>query len=156
MIKFCIHAIGKLKKSPTLELIDDYKSRIINKLEIRELELKKAKSMSIDSIKEHEADLLLSGIPNNSRIISMDERGELVSSKEFANYITQQSINGFSSFVFMIGGADGLHERVRASSHKIISLGRITLPHMLARLILVEQIYRAERIMNNHPYDKSE
>lgn len=143
-----------LKKTPTLELVSDYKSRIVNQLEIREFELKKTKNVSVDSIKEHEADLLLSGIPGNARIISMDEKGELVSSKEFANYISQQNINGVSSFVFIIGGAYGLHERVKKESHKIISLGRITLPHMLARLILVEQIYRAERIMHNHPYDK--
>ena len=110
---------------------------MVGHLEIREFELKKANNLSTQAIKEHEAKLLLADIP-----------------REFAGYISRESTAGFSSFVFIIGGADGLHDSVRKSAHKIFSLGRITLPHMLARLVLVEQIYRAERIMANHPYDK--
>lgn len=154
MIRFSIRAIGKLKKSPVLELIDDYRSRIVNRLDIIELESKRTKASSCDGAKEDEAKLLLAGLPNSACIISMDETGQLVSSKEFADYISAQSLAGISSFVFMIGGADGLHMSVKQASNKIISLGRITLPHMLARLVLVEQLYRIERIMQNHPYNK--
>lgn len=154
MLKFYIHAIGKLKNAHISELIFDYKKRLNSHLEIQEFELKKAKNLSVDSVKEHEAKLLLSDIPDNACVIAMDETGTTFSSREFAGYISRKSTAGFSTFVFIIGGADGLHDSIRKSAHQVFSLGRITLPHMLARLVLVEQIYRAERIMDNHPYDK--
>jgi len=154
LLKFYIHAIGKLKNAHISELIFDYKKRLNSHLEIQEFELKKAKNLSVDSVKEHEAKLLLSDIPDNACVIAMDETGTTFSSREFAGYISRKSTAGFSTFVFIIGGADGLHDSIRKSAHQVFSLGRITLPHMLARLVLVEQIYRAERIMDNHPYDK--
>ncbi len=154
MIKFQINAIGKLKKSPTLELVEEYKNRVRNQIKINELEIKKSKSTSRDSLKQSEAELLLSDIPKNSCLISMDETGDLLTSHEFSDFIEQKTNEGYSSFVFFIGGADGLHSSVKKQSDRIISLGKITLPHMLARLILVEQIYRIEKIMDNHPYDK--
>lgn len=154
MIKFQINAIGKLKKSPTLELIEGYKNRVRSQIKINQLDFKKSQYMSEDSIKKTEAELLLSEIPKNSCLVSMDETGDLLTSHEFARFIEQKTNEGYSSFVFFIGGADGLHSSVKKQSDRVISLGRITLPHMLARLILVEQIYRIEKIMDNHPYDK--
>ncbi len=152
MLKFRINAIGKLKKSSILDLIDDYKSRIRNNLEIFEYEAKKSSSIITEKI--NEAKLLLSGLPKNSFIVSMDEKGELLSSHQFAELLQQKINIGYSSFVFFIGGANGLDDSVRNQSDKILALGKITLPHMLARLILVEQLYRAECIMDNHPYNK--
>lgn len=154
MIKFQINAIGKLKRSPTLELIEGYKNRIHNQIKINELDFKRSQSASEDSVKQGEAELLLSDLPRNSCLISMDETGDLLTSHEFAKFVEQKTNEGCSSFVFFIGGADGLHSSVKKQSDRVISLGKITLPHMLARLILVEQIYRIEKIMDNHPYDK--
>ena len=154
MIKFQINAIGKLKKSPTLELIEDYKTRVHNQVKINEWEFKRSQNASEDSVKLAEAELLLSDVPKNSYLISMDETGDLLTSHEFAKFIEQKTNEGYSSFVFFIGGADGLHSSVKKQSNRVVSLGKITLPHMLARLILVEQIYRIEKIMDNHPYDK--
>lgn len=154
MIKFQINAIGKLKRSPILELIDEYKNRVHNQIKINEFEFKRPQNISEDSVKQGEAELLLNDIPKNSCLISMDEKGDLLTSHEFAKFIEQKTNEGYSSFVFFIGGADGLHSLVKKQSDQIISLGKITLPHMLARLILVEQIYRIEKIMDNHPYDK--
>lgn len=154
MIKFQISAIGKLKRSPTFELIDEYKNRIHNQIKINEFEFKRSQNISEDSIKQGEAKLLLSDIPKNSCLISMDETGDLLTSHEFAKFIEQKTNEGYSAFVFFIGGADGLHSSIKKQSNRVISLGKITLPHMLARLILVEQIYRIEKIMDNHPYDK--
>ena len=154
MIKFQINAIGKLKKSPTLELIEEYKNRVRSQIKINELDFKRSQNMSENSVKQGEAELLLSDIPKNSCLVSMDETGDLLTSHEFAKFIEQKTNEGCSSFVFFIGGADGLHSSIKKQSDRIISLGRITLPHMLARLVLVEQIYRIEKIMDNHPYDK--
>ena len=154
MIRFRINAIGKLKNSPVSDLIDDYKGRIRNEVEIKEFEFRRNQSLSVEMIKIEEAKLLSSEILKNSYLISIDEKGELLSSHELSDLVKQKANEGYSSFVFFIGGADGLHDSIRKQSDKIISLGRITLPHMLARLILVEQIYRIEKIMDNHPYDK--
>ena len=154
MIRFQINAIGKLKRSPILELINEYKNRIHNQIKINELEFKRSQGVSEGSIKQGEAELLLADFSRNSYLISMDEKGDLLTSHEFSKFIEQKTNEGYSSFVFFIGGADGLHSSVKKQSDRVISLGKITLPHMLARLILVEQIYRIEKIMGNHPYDK--
>ncbi len=154
MVRFQINAVGKLKKSPILALIDEYKGRIHNQIKINEWEFKRSRSVSEDSVKQGEAELLLADLPRNSCLVSMDETGDLLTSHEFAKFIEQKTNKGYSSFVFFIGGADGLHSSVKKRSDRVISLGKITLPHMLARLILVEQIYRIEKIMDNHPYDK--
>lgn len=154
MIKFQINAIGKLKKSPTLELIDEYRNRMKNSLEIFEFDLKKTANLPIDGVKAKEAELLKSNLPKQSFVFAMDETGDLLTSHQFADLIQQKVERGFSSFAFIIGGAAGLDSSIRNSSDKVLALGKMTMPHMLARLILVEQLYRAECIMNNHPYDK--
>ena len=154
MIKFCVRAIGKLKNKAILSLIDDYKSRITNSLELNELEIKKSTSIAMSVVKNEEAKLLLSDVKRGSYKIALDERGENLSSHQLAELVQSKSIAGYSSFTFFIGGADGLDDSVRSSCDKIISFGRITLPHMLARLVLIEQIYRIEKIISNHPYDK--
>ena len=153
MIRFCVRAIGKLKNKAELFLIEEYRSRLINQLEIQEIETKR-QSASFDLSKQEEGRLLLSGLKSNVYKIALDERGELLSSRQLSELISKKSSEGYSSFVFFIGGANGLHDVVRNASDKVISFGRITLPHMLARVVLVEQIYRIERIMENHPYDR--
>lgn len=134
-----------------LSLLDEYDSRLINHLEIHEMEAKKSQSTDI---KLAEAKLLLKGLDRDIYKIALDEHGELLDSHQLAELIQTKSTAGFSSFIFFIGGANGLHESVLHSADKIIALGRITLPHMLVRLVLVEQIYRIEKIVGNHPYDK--
>ncbi len=154
MIRFQINTIGKLKGSPVWELIEEYRSRIHSQLKINESEFKRSRNMSEDFVRQREAELLLSDVPRNSYLIAMDETGNLITSREFAKFIEQKTSESYSSFVFFIGGADGLHLSIKRRSNRVISLGKVTLPHILARLILVEQIYRIEKIMNNHPYDK--
>lgn len=149
MIKFYVRAIGKLKNKALLTLIEEYRLRMSNFCEIQELEPKKT-SVS----KSEEAKLLLNNIKSNSYKIALDESGDLLSSHQFAELIIKKSVDGYPSFTFFIGGADGLDDSARESSDKIISFGRITLPHMLARLVLIEQLYRCEKILSNHPYDK--
>ena len=154
MIKFQINAIGKLKKSPVLELISSYRCRIKNSLVICEFELKKSAGLPTENLKLREAELLMSNVPAKSFVFSMDERGELLNSHQFADLLQQKVQQCYSSFVFIIGGAAGLDKSIHDRSDQILALGKMTLPHMLARLVLVEQIYRAECIINHHPYDK--
>ena len=125
-----------------------------NSLEIFEFDLKKTANLPIDGVKAKEAELLKSNLPKQSFVFAMDETGDLLTSHQFADLIQQKIERGFSSFAFIIGGAAGLDSSIRKDSDKVLALGKMTMPHMLARLILVEQLYRAECIMNNHPYDK--
>lgn len=154
MIKFYVRAIGKLKNKSLVSLIDDYRSKMSNSCEIQEFEAKKTSVLPTKLVKTEESKLLLSGIKPFTYKIALDESGELLSSHQFAELISKQSNLGCSSFTFFIGGADGLDNSVRNFSDSILSFGRITFPHMLARLVLIEQLYRCEKILNNHPYDK--
>jgi len=154
LIRFYIRAIGKLKNKAILSLINEYRSRLTNSLDLQELEAKKSTSLAMSIVKTEEAKLLLGDVKSGSYKIALDERGENLSSHQLAELVQKKSISGCSSFTFFIGGADGLDDSVRSSCDKIISFGKITLPHMLARLVLIEQIYRIEKIMSNHPYDK--
>ena len=85
-------------------------------------------------------------------IIALDEKGENITSIDFASKINYWRQNGDISFI--IGGADGLSDEVRSVAKYIISFSKMTMPHSLARLVLVEQLYRANSILNNHPYHR--
>ncbi len=89
----------------------------------------------------------------DSYIISLDSKGKMLSSEELAKFLENIQFKT-SNIIFCIGGSHGHHKSLLDKSQDIISLGKLTLPHKLARLILVEQIYRAESILSNHPYHK--
>jgi 23S rRNA (pseudouridine1915-N3)-methyltransferase len=153
-----LYAIGKLKKSPMLSLIDDYQKRIVGiarglgfkPLEITEIDHKK--NLVGNSLKQHEATLLLSNSPDI--VIALDETGDNVSSHAFAKMLDNYKNRNHPSCRFVIGGADGLCQSVRDKAHNIISFGNLTYPHMLVRVMITEQIYRAMTILSNHPYHR--
>jgi len=162
-----ILAIGRLKKGPESALIDDYVTRLggqkggkpgraaigtLGPLQVKEAEAKKG--LSGDALKTAEADLLRGMRPDGAITICLDERGKTLDSREFAQKLVQFQDNGARNAVFMIGGADGLAADLRAEADLVISFGRMTLPHMLARVILAEQLYRAATIAAGHPYHR--
>ena len=110
--------------------------------------------MTSEQLKEAESSLLLSSIPQGGKIIALDERGKTPSSREFADILGKWMDEGVQSISFLIGGANGHAEKVRTQADYKLSFGRMTLPHMLARVVLVEQIYRAKTILDGHPYHK--
>ena len=87
-------------------------------------------------------------------IVAMDERGKTLSSRDFAGKIQNLQNEGLSQMQFIIGGADGLNDEIRQRSNLLLSFGKQTWPHMLARVMLLEQIYRAQQILKNHPYHR--
>ena len=102
---------------------------------------------------EKEAALIKEAIPNGSRIIALDLKGQSYSSEDLALKLTQlQQVN--SHFCFLIGGPEGFAAETLALSHDRWSLSKLTLPHPLVRIILLETLYRAWSIINNHPYHK--
>lgn len=152
-MKILISAIGKLnKKSPESELINNYIKKTTWPVSIKENEEKK--SLSGDALKEAESRLLMACIPIGAKIIVLDERGKELSSKELAQQVAKWRDNGIQNIVFLIGGANGHTEATRKKADLILSFGRMTMPHMLARVILTEQIYRIKTILDGHPYHR--
>jgi len=145
-MKIYILAIGKCKHgSPEEELIKEYQKRLSWELIIREKD---------NDTKEKEADFLLKNIVGGAKIVVLDERGENISSLDFAKRIGDWQLDGVSDICFLIGGADGHTEEVRKKADLILSFGKLTMPHMLIRAVLIEQIYRAQTILSGHPYHR--
>ena len=151
-----ILAIGRLRKGPEKDLIEDYISRFnrsgrplgLGPVELTELEDKKGGG------KGAEAALLLKAIGQSATVIALDERGTLQSYPDFAAHLARISDAAPSELVFVIGGADGLDPAVlqRAQSH--LSFGKMVWPHMLVRVMLTEQLYRAASILAGGPYHR--
>ena len=144
-MRVLIAAIGKAKASPEHQLYTDYIKRLKWKMDCREF---------AGAGKEREGELLLNACKGYEKLIALDESGKPLSSREFAQTISNWQQQGASSFAFIIGGADGLSDEVLKKSHLVWSLGRVTWPHMLVRALLAEQLYRAWSLLNNHPYHR--
>ena len=148
-----ISAIGKLKKnSPEYELMSSYLKRVKWSVEIKEYEAKKA--LTGTALKNAEAELLVSGIPHKAKTVVLDEHGDTLSSREFAGKLRSWQNNGVDTVAFLIGGADGHGKPAKEKADLTLSFGRMTLPHFLMRVVLAEQIYRAQTILNGHPYHR--
>lgn len=145
-MKIYILAIGKCKKgSPEDMLIKEYQKRLNWELIIKEKD---------NDERQKEAKFLLENIPSMAKVVVLDERGENMKSLEFAKRIGDWQIEGVSDICFLIGGADGHTDEVRKRADMLLSFGKLTMPHMLIRAILTEQIYRAQTILNHHPYHR--
>ncbi len=145
MIK--IICIGKIKEKYLTDLINDYQKRInkYHKLEIIEL-----KDSNINNEKEE----ILKHIKTSDYIISMCIEGKLLTTLELKDKIESLMLNGNSNITFIIGGSDGIHDEIKRQSNELISFSKLTFPHGLFRGILLEQIYRVFKIMNNETYHK--
>ena len=152
-MRIILAAIGKLKKnSPEYELINTYVKRTKWTIEIKEYEEKKA--LSGEDLKNAEADLLLSDVPEKAKVVVLDEHGDTLSSREFAKKLGTWQVQGTNTIAFLIGGADGHGQKVKQRADLMLSFGRMTLPHFLMRVVLTEQIYRAQTILDGHPYHR--
>lgn len=146
-MKITLGVIGKCKpNSPEAEIIKRYQQRLKWDLIIKEKD---------NSTQQDEAKFLQSCIPNNAKTIVLDERGKNMTSPELANIVENWINNGTSDICFLIGGADGHLEETRQKADLILSFGKLTLPHILMRAVLSEQIYRLETIINHHPYHRA-
>ncbi|MBO7556835.1 MAG: 23S rRNA (pseudouridine(1915)-N(3))-methyltransferase RlmH [Alphaproteobacteria bacterium] len=145
-MKIVIAAIGKCKKnSPEKMLIDEYIKRSGWDVMIKEAD---------NTNQEEEAKYLQSVIPQGAKVIVLDERGVNIGSRELAEKIENWQINGCSEICFLIGGADGHLQSTRDRADLVLSFGKLTLPHILMRAVLMEQIYRIQTIIAGHPYHR--
>ena len=152
-----ILAVGRLKSGPERVIFDDYRSRFdklgkglgLGPLEITELDNRKG------SKKAGEADFFLRALSNDIYPIALDERGDQLDSPKFSQLLAESRDAGHITITFVIGGADGLHHSVLDRCQKSISLGTMVWPHMLARVMLSEQLYRATTILAGTPYHRA-
>ncbi len=145
-MKATIIAIGKCKKnSPEAQIIEEYTKRSQWQLSVKEKD---------NSDPTSEAEFLTSSIPSGAKVVVLDERGVNLKSTELAQIIANWQLGGTSEICFLIGGADGHLQSTRDRADLILSFGKLTLPHMLMRAVLSEQIYRIQTILSGHPYHR--
>jgi 23S rRNA (pseudouridine1915-N3)-methyltransferase len=149
-MKIQIISVGKL--SGELVLIADKYKKMIS-WQIKDTELQHSKKSSPAEIKEDEARQIKEKITNGSCIIVLDLAGKQISSESFSTLFAKQMMLG-KSIDFIIGGAFGLDESVVKTAHITLCLSEMTFPHQLVKAMLLEQIYRAQTILDNHPYHK--
>jgi len=156
-MRVTICAIGRLRAGPELDLIKDYLQRFdrtgrnlgLGPAQIIELEDKKGGGSPA------EAALLERAIPKGAKLCTMDERGKVMTSPDFAKLLGNWRDQGTSDLAFVIGGADGLTKELRAQADSSLSFGKMVWPHMLARVMLTEQLYRAASILSGSPYHRA-
>ena len=145
MIK--IICVGKIKENYLKDLINDYSNRLRKYTKLEIIEVKD------DFVYEKEIKNLLNVINENDFNVGLDIKGEMLDSKNFASFISETLIFN-SNITFIIGGSNGLNDAVKNKCNKLISFSKLTFPHGLFRGILLEQIYRAYKIINNESYHK--
>ena len=145
MIK--IIAVGSLKEKYLKSMVEDYYKRITKYHKIELIEVK-------DSNITKEKDEILKKINKNDYIISLDIYGREYNYIEFKDHLENLFNNSKSNITFIIGGSDGIDDKIKSLSNELISFSKLTFPHGLFRAILLEQIYRSFKIMNNESYHK--
>jgi 23S rRNA (pseudouridine1915-N3)-methyltransferase len=152
-----ILAVGRLRAGPEKELVDDYLKRFDRTG--RHLGLGPCRMVEVDERKgggmTGEADLLRRALPGGAVLLALDERGTLETSPEFADRLAGWRDKGRGDLAVIIGGADGIAPDLRAEADFTLSLGTMVWPHMLVRVMLAEQLYRAASILAGSPYHRS-
>lgn len=159
-MKITLITVGKLKEKFFRDAVSEYEKRLSRycKLEIREAAdektPEKASEIQREQILQREGERILKWIPEDAFAVTLEIEGKRLSSEKFAAEIDRLAVDGTSHIVFVIGGSLGLHNIVKARSDLAVSFSDMTFPHQLMRVILLEQIYRAYRIINGEPYHK--
>ncbi len=152
-----IIAVGRLRAGPEKDLVDDYLTRFersgralgLGPVRVIEVEDRKGGGM------QAEAELLGKAVPDGAVLAMLDERGRVESSPDFAQRLAGWRDQGRGDLALLIGGADGIDPTLRAAADHSISLGKMVWPHMLVRVMLAEQLYRAASILAGSPYHRA-
>ncbi len=155
-MRLTIAAVGRLKSGPERDLVDDYLKRAsatgralaLGPAEILEIDERKFRGRSAQSAR------LIESMPAGAVAVALDERGKALNSPDFAKLIARERDSGVPQMVFLIGGADGHDKALRAGARHTLSFGPMVWPHMLARVMLAEQLYRAVSILAGGPYHR--
>ena len=160
-MRLIIAAVGKLKDGAERELLAKYRdrfNRLGKKLGLAPVvwhEISESRAASAGKRREEEGAALLKLVRDGEFLIALEERGKTLASEAFASTLAKVRDGGSKAAGIVIGGPDGLAESVRKAAHLQLSLGAMTLPHGLARIVLAEQLYRAATILAGHPYHRA-
>lgn len=152
-MKITIAAIGRASRGPERDLYDHYAGRIRWPLVLRELEEKR--KLPAPQLMQREGELLLDAAPAGATLVMLDRRGKVLDSEGFAARLGGWRDTSVSDVAFLIGGADGHTEAMLKKATLVLSFGAMTWPHLLARGMLAEQIYRAQQLLAGHPYHRA-
>ncbi|HVR65420.1 MAG TPA: 23S rRNA (pseudouridine(1915)-N(3))-methyltransferase RlmH [Verrucomicrobiae bacterium] len=156
-MRITIAAVGKWKAGPEKALFEEYRKRLKWPMALKEVE--ERRPLPAPQMKLREAELLRAALPPGKSgdllMVALDERGKALSSESLAKQISTWQQRGIGGAAFVIGGADGLDESLKKDSGMLLSLGPMTWPHMLVRVMLIEQLYRAQQILAGHPYHRA-
>lgn len=152
-MKLLIAAIGRAARGPERDLYEHYAGRIRWPLALRELEEKRKLPPAQMILRESE--LLLAAVPERAVLVALDRRGKVLDSEAFAARVARWRDDSVSDVAFLIGGADGHPEPLLKQAALVISFGAMTWPHLLARAMLAEQLYRAQQLLAGHPYHRA-
>lgn len=152
-MKLTIACIGRAGRGPERDLYEHYAGRIRWPLTLRELEEKK--KLPPAELVRREGELLLGAVPDRAVLVALDRRGKVVDSEAFAQRLARWRDDGVADVAFLIGGADGHGEPLLQKASLVLSFGAMTWPHLLARAMLAEQIYRAQQLLAGHPYHRA-
>lgn len=160
VMKLKVITVGKLKEKYLRDGIAEYSKRMSRFAKLEMLELPdektpdKASQAENDQILHKEGQRILEKIADREFVIALAIEGKSLSSEEFSQYLSDLGVRGYSDVTFVIGGSLGLSPAVKTRANFLISFGKMTLPHQLMKLVLMEQIYRAFMIQQGNPYHK--
>jgi len=152
-MRITICAVARTRRGPTAEICQTYQKRLPWYVTIREVEARK--NLKGDKRLGAETQLLRDTIPSGATVIALDREGKTLSSKAFAKLVGRWQDEGVGDIAFLIGGADGLRRDLVQTAQLVLSFGDMTWPHLLARAMLMEQLYRAHTILTGHPYHRA-
>ncbi len=154
MMKIKIVSVGSIKEKFLKDAISEYLKRLTRfaKIEIIEVDETKIQNKSEEQVKKEEGERLLKRIGQDEFVFLLDLKGELISSEVLAQKINDLINKGISPLTFVIGGTLGLSEEVRKRTNIKLSISKMTFTHQMCRMIILEQIYRAFKIINNEEY----
>jgi len=159
-MKITLITVGKIKEKYLKDAIAEYSKRLSRycKLEIVEVADEKTQDNASDTvedaIRDKEGERILKYIKEDAYVITLEIAGKMLTSEEMAEKIEKLGVQGTSHIIFIIGGSIGLGREILKRSDYALSFSKMTFPHQLMRVILLEQIYRSYRIMNHEPYHK--
>lgn len=160
-MRVSIYAVGRLKAGPERELSARYFDRFSKTGASRGLtlgkivELPESRASSAEARKRDEFEALTRQMPADTLIVALDERGKAVDSSAFARMLQVWTDAGRRDLSIAIGGADGLDRQLIDQADAVLSFGKLTWPHQIARILLAEQLYRASTILSGHPYHRN-
>lgn len=155
-MKIRVVSVGAERSGLFEPAVEDYLARIRRYVPAELVEVPSSRKGGADPLRARaeEGEALLARVRPGDRVIALDERGDMLGSEELSAREVQEAMTRGRDLVFLVGGAEGLSDAVRARAERVLSLSRLTLPHRLARLVLVEQVYRALTIARGEPYHR--